>query len=70
MSDFAAEVPLPDSTGTDTSALAPTGVPAVDEAVAGLDVLDTLSVEEHVAVLESAHARLRSALADVGDADA
>ncbi|MGH3445763.1 MAG: hypothetical protein ACRDPB_10350 [Nocardioidaceae bacterium] len=48
----------------------PTPVPAVDDVVAGLDALDQLPVDEHVAILESAHERLRSALSDVGEADA
>ncbi|NUR09958.1 MAG: hypothetical protein HOQ22_16065 [Nocardioidaceae bacterium] len=44
-----------------------TGHPAVDEVVASLDGLGDRPVEEHVAVFESAHDRLRGALADAGD---
>jgi len=40
-----------------------TGHPAVDEVLAGLDDLDSRPVNEHVAVFESAHDRLREALA-------
>jgi hypothetical protein len=48
----------------------PTEHPVVDEVLASLDGLDTRPTGEHVAVFESAHDRLRSALADVGDAPA
>jgi hypothetical protein len=46
------------------------GHPAVDEVLAGLDDLDSRPVSEHVAVFESAHDRLRGALADAGCAGA
>ena len=45
----------------------PTGHPAVDEVLASLGSLGSLPVAEHVRVFESAHDRLRSALADAGD---
>jgi len=48
----------------------PTGDPAVDAAVESLDSLDEAPVSEHIAVFESAHVRLRAALADAGDESA
>ncbi len=45
----------------------PTGHPDVDAVVASLAGLDGRPVSEHVAVFESAHDRLRSALADAGN---
>jgi hypothetical protein len=42
----------------------PTGLLAVDDALASLDRLDQLPVDDHVAVFESAHDGLRAALAD------
>jgi hypothetical protein len=45
----------------------PTGHPDVDAVVASLGELDGRPVAEHVAVFESAHDRLRSALADAGN---
>jgi hypothetical protein len=39
----------------------------VDAVVASLEELDGRAVAEHVAVFESAHDRLRSALADAGN---
>jgi hypothetical protein len=45
----------------------PTGNPDVDAVVASLADLDARPVSEHVAVFESAHDRLRSALADAGN---
>lgn len=38
----------------------------VDEVLADLEALDQRPVSEHVAAFESAHERLRSALADAG----
>lgn len=46
----------------------PTGHPQVDAVLASLSDLDGTPVEEHVAVFESAHDTLRSALANAGDA--
>ena len=43
-----------------------TGHAAVDEVTASLAELDGLSVDEHVAVFESAHDRLRAVLASGG----
>jgi hypothetical protein len=43
----------------------PTGDDRVDDAIAGLSRLDGRPVEEHVAVLEEAHGRLRDILDDV-----
>lgn len=40
------------------------GHPVVADVLAELDALADLQVSEHVAVFESAHARLRGALAD------
>jgi hypothetical protein len=45
----------------------PTGHPDVDAVVASLEDLEGRPVAEHVAVFESAHDRLRSALADAGN---
>lgn len=39
----------------------------VDSVLESLDRLDGVPVSEHVAVFESAHDRLRAALADAGD---
>ena len=50
--------PAPDA--SDVGFSEPVG--AVDGAVAGLDALDGLPVEEHVAVFEQTHERLRRAL--------
>ena len=44
----------------------PTGDARVDDAVAGLSRLHGRPVEEHVAVLEEAHGRLRDILDDLG----
>jgi hypothetical protein len=51
---------------------AQTGDERVDQAIAGLDRLAALPLDEHVAVFEEAHARLRQVLAelDSGPADA
>lgn len=43
----------------------PTGVQAVDDAVAPLTDLDELSTAEHVSYYETAHRRLQDALADL-----
>lgn len=45
----------------------PTGNATVDSVLESLDRLDGAPVSEHVAVYESAHEQLRSALADAGD---
>lgn len=47
-------------------ALEPTGHRAVDEVTASLQDLDGLPVDQHVAVFESAHDRLRAVLATGG----
>lgn len=49
-----------------------TGEERVDQVVAGLDRLAGLSLDEHVAAFEDAHARLRQVLSelDSGPADA
>jgi hypothetical protein len=47
-----------------------TGHPEVDEAIDTLDALDGLPVADHAAVFEAAHARLRHALTDAGNAPA
>ena len=44
-----------------------TGNPTVDAVLASVTGLERTPVAEHVAVFESAHERLRSALADAGD---
>ncbi|HEX4063260.1 MAG TPA: hypothetical protein VHY58_19785 [Streptosporangiaceae bacterium] len=45
-----------------------TGDARVDEATAGLDHLGELPLDQHVAVFEDTHARLRQVLSDL-DAD-
>jgi hypothetical protein len=45
-----------------------TGDARVDEAAAGLDRLGELPLDQHVAVFEETHARLRQVLGDL-DAD-
>lgn len=44
-----------------------TGDPAVDEVLRTMQGLQERPVEEHVAVFESAHEKLRAALAQAGD---
>ena len=44
----------------------PTGHPTVDEVVASLEELEGKPVDQHVAVFESAHDRLREVLASGG----
>jgi hypothetical protein len=44
-----------------------TGHAAVDEVLASLSLLDGRPAADHVSVFESAHDRLRAALADAGD---
>ncbi len=55
-----------DQTAATGHRTAATGHPAVDEVIASLDGLEDRPVGEHVAVFESAHERLRAALADAG----
>lgn len=47
-----------------------TGHPAVDEVLRSLDELDGRPVDEHVAIFEQAHDRLRQALSGATDDDA
>ena len=54
----------PASTAAD---VASTGHPAVDEVLASLARLDDRPAADHIEVFESAHERLRAALADAGD---
>jgi hypothetical protein len=58
--------PSPEESGQDRNNL-PGGHPAVDEVLASLDGLDDRPVDEHVAVFESAHDRLRAVLSQGGD---
>lgn len=53
-----------------TPAVQPTGHPAVDEVLRSLDELDGRPVDEHVAIFEQAHDRLRQALSGATDDDA
>jgi hypothetical protein len=46
----------------------PTGVPAVDEAVADVSRLDQLPTSEHVAIYDAVHRKLQDALADLDGA--
>ena len=52
----------PDAVTVDDSDATSTGVPAVDDVLASVQALDGRPVEEHVAVFEQAHERLRRAL--------
>jgi hypothetical protein len=56
--------------GVPAQAAQSTGDPRVDEAVAGLDRLRELPLDEHPAVLESVHDKLREILGELGDAGA
>lgn len=47
----------------------PTGNPTVDSVLESLARLDGTPAAEHVSVFESAHERLREALADAGNDD-
>jgi hypothetical protein len=47
--------------------LAPTGDARVDDAVAGLNRLEGRPVDEHVAILEEVHGRLRDILGELDD---
>lgn len=51
------------STGPDE--LAPATVSALEAAVAGLDELDRLALDEHVGRFEAVHAALSDALSDL-----
>lgn len=51
----------------DGGAVAATGHPAVDAALASLSALEASPVAEHVAVFETAHDALRRALNDAGE---
>ncbi len=44
-----------------------TGEPLVDEVLASMAELGRRPVDEHVAIFETAHERLRAALAEAGD---
>jgi hypothetical protein len=44
-----------------------TGHPAVDEVLQSMQGLQQRPVEEHVAIFEAAHEKLRTALASAGD---
>ena len=59
--------PHPDGDRSLDGSPQPTGHPAVDEVLASLTGLEHRPVAEHVAVFETAHDRLRAALADAGD---
>lgn len=65
-SEASSEVPA----GVPARAAQSTGDPRVDEAVAGLDRLRELPLDEHPAVLESVHDKLREILGELGDAGA
>ena len=62
------QLPPEDAAGeTGPDSVEPTGHPVVDDVVASLAGLEDRPVSEHVEVFESAHDRLRGALADAGD---
>lgn len=56
-----------DGTPRPAGSLPPTGDDRVDAAVDGLDRLAGRSVDEHVAVLEEAHGRLRDILGELSE---
>ncbi len=62
--DERADDPADDPAGGHASG---TGHPQVDAVVASTEGLEDRPVAEHVEVFESAHERLRAALADAGD---
>jgi hypothetical protein len=51
----------------DDAAAEATGHPAVDEVLRSLDVLEGRPADEHVAVFEDAHEKLRRTLSGAGD---
>lgn len=55
-------------TAQPSAALPPTGDERVDGAVAALDRLAGLPADEHVAVLEEVHGRLRDILGELDEA--
>lgn len=57
-----ADTAAPDAVTGDGSEETSTGVSAVDDVLASVRALDGRPVEEHVAVFEQAHERLRRAL--------
>jgi hypothetical protein len=61
------EHPIPEPSGYQSVSHELTGHLEVDAVVAALEELDGRPVAEHVAVFESAHDRLRAALADAGN---
>lgn len=64
-SDHPQDQPGPEGDGP--AAVESTGHPDVDDVIGSLNDLDDRPVDEHVAVFETAHDRLRSALADAGN---
>ncbi len=69
MTGSTAGPPEPDEPSADRSepaATVSTGRPEVDAVLASLDGLADTPLEEHVAVFEAAHERLRAALSDDG----
>ena len=56
----------PDAVSGTAATPEPTGHPTVDQVTASLEELEGLPVDEHVAVFESAHDRLREVLASGG----
>ena len=63
--------PIEDSTAREPArweSPEPTGVPAVDDALAPLAELDDLPTGEHVPYYEAVHRRLQDALADLDSA--
>ena len=56
----------PDAGSATAAVPEPTGHPTVDQVTASLQALEGLPVDQHVAVFESAHDRLREVLASGG----
>jgi hypothetical protein len=70
--DTASSSPAPSTHGpaADTPAAGDPAVAGVAEVMASLERLPDLPVAEHLAVFESAHARLQAALADAAQSPA
>jgi hypothetical protein len=63
-----ARVPVTGESQPSAADLPPTGDDRVDEAVAGLSRLPGMPADEHVAVLEEVHGRLRDILGELAEA--
>ncbi|HEU4515313.1 MAG TPA: hypothetical protein VFR87_19550 [Nocardioidaceae bacterium] len=66
-SDHLVDAALTDDAGPQEEPAQMTGHPAVDEVLQSMQGLQERPVEEHVAIFEAAHEKLRAALANAGD---